>query len=214
MSHGKFFRQGFCVLAGRSRIIHMPTGQVSALNFNPKYFCVYGAAVALIVGTMVFGASVQAAEKERAGEKENEPIAELELGVSGDWDLAGGAFSLGPSLGIEVTPIKDWLEIEAEVSPVFGGGRTEWETELIFKKPFELSDKLEVMPGLGPAWFYKTGHGESSSSIGAVALVDFQIWPSAERKLGLFVEPSYGYDFGREHEQSLGITMGVLIPLR
>jgi hypothetical protein len=77
-----------------------------------------------------------------------------------------------------------------------------------------LSDKLEVMPGFGPAWFYKTGPGESSSSIGAVALIDFQIRPSAERKLGLFIEPSYGYDFGREHERSLGVTMGVLIPIR
>jgi hypothetical protein len=163
---------------------------------------------AFIAGAVVPESTVRAAEKEK------EPIAELELGVSGDWDLGGGAFSLGPSLGIEVTPIKDWLEVEAEVSPVFGGGRTEWETELIFKKPFDVSDKVEVMPGVGPAWFYKTGHGESGSSIGAVALVDFQIWPSAERKLGLFIEPSYSYDFGREHEQSLGVTMGVLIPIR
>jgi hypothetical protein len=182
--------------------------RVSALKFSPARVCIYGAVVALIAGPMVPGSTARAAEKEK------EAAAELELGVAGDWDFAGGAFSLGPSLGIEVTPIKDWLEIEAEVSPVFGGGRTEWETELIFKKPFELSDKVEVMPGLGPAWFYKTGHGESSSSVGAVALVDFQFWPSAERKLGWFVEPSYGYDFGREHEQSLGITMGVLIPIR
>jgi hypothetical protein len=185
-------------------------GLVSGASFTKRVakVCIYTATLGLIAGIISLAATARAAEKEK------EAIAELELGVAGDWDFAGGAFSLGPSLGIEVTPIKNWLEIEAEVSPVFGGGRTEWETELIFKKPFELSDKLEVMPGIGPAWFYRTGHGESSSSIGAVALVDFQIWPSAERKLGLFIEPSYSYDFGREHEQSLGVTAGILIPLR
>jgi hypothetical protein len=185
-----------------------PTPQVSALKFSAAHVCIYGAVAAFIAGALVPESTARAAEKEK------EPIAELELGVAGDWDTTGGTFGVGPSLGIEVTPIKNWLEIEAEVSPVFGGGRTEWETELIFKKPFDVSDKLEVMPGVGPAWFYKTGPGESGSSIGAVALVDFQIWPSAERKLGLFIEPSYSYDFGREHEQSLGVTAGILIPLR
>ena len=185
-------------------------GLVSGASFTKRVakVCIYTATLGLIAGIISLAATARAAEKEK------EAIAELELGVAGDWDFAGGAFSLGPSLGIEVTPIKNWLEIEAEVSPVFGGGRTEWETELVFKKPFDVSDKLEVMPGVGPAWFYKTGHGESGSSVGAVALMDFQIWPSAERKLGLFIEPSYSYDFGREHEQSLGITAGILIPLR
>jgi hypothetical protein len=185
-------------------------GLVCGASFTKRVakVCIYTATLGLIAGIISLAATAQAAEKEK------EAIAELELGVAGDWDFAGGAFSLGPSLGIEVTPIKNWLEIEAEVSPVFGGGRTEWETELVFKKPFDVSDKVEVMPGIGPAWFYRTGQGESSSSIGAVALVDFQIWPSAERKLGLFIEPSYSYDFGREHEQSLGVTAGILIPLR
>ena len=165
-------------------------------------------AIGLIAGVIGLSATAQAAEKEK------EPVAELELGASAEWSFPGAAFSLGPSVGIEVTPIKNWLEIEAEVSPVFGSGRTEWQTELVFKKPYDLSDKVEVMPGLGPAWFYKTGRGETGSSVGAVALVDFQIWPSAERKFGLFIEPSYSYDFGREHEQSLGVTVGVLIPIR
>ena len=185
-------------------------GVVCGASFTKRVakVCIYTATLGLIAGTISLAATARAAEKEK------EAIAEFELGVAGDWDFGGGAFSLGPSLGIEVTPIKNWLEIEAEVSPVFGGGRTEWETELVFKKPFDVSDKLEVMPGIGPAWFYKTGHGESSNSVGAVALVDFQIWPSAERKLGLFIEPSYSYDFGREHEQSLGITGGLLIAIR
>ena len=170
--------------------------------------CIHSAAIGLIAGVISLAASAHAAEREK------EPMAELELGATGEWNFTGGGFGLGPSVGIEVTPIKNWLEIEIEVSPVFGGGQTEWQTELVFKKPYDLSDKVEVMPGLGPAWFYKTGHGESGSSVGAVALVDFQIWPSAERKLGWFIEPSYSYDFGREHEQSLGVTVGVLIPLR
>jgi hypothetical protein len=169
------------------------------------------AAVASIAGALAWAVSAQAAEKAGA---EKEAMAELEIGAAAEWNIPGGDVGAGPSVGIEFTPIKDWLEIETGVSPMFGSGRTVWETELVFKKPYDLSDKVEMMPGLGPVWLYKTGHGETGSSMGAVALVDFQIWPSAERKLGWFVEPSYSFDFGREHERSLGVTVGVLIPIR
>ena len=164
----------------------------------------------LIAAALLLPASVQAAEKE----KEKEAPAELEIGAVAEWAIPGGDFGFGPSAGIEYTLIKDWLEIELEVSPVFGAGRTDWDSEFIFKKPFELSDKIEVMPGIGPAWLYKTSNGQNTSSFGAVALVDVQIWPSPERKYGWFIEPSYTYDFGREHEQSLGVTFGLLIPIR
>ena len=45
-------------------------------------------------------------------------------------------------------------------------------------------------------------------------MLDFQIWPFPERRFGWFIEPSYGYDFGLEHEQSFGVTVGLLIPIR
>ncbi len=163
---------------------------------------------ALLAAAIPLMASAQAAETEK------EPMAELELGAAAEWSLAGGVFSFGPAVAIEFTPIANWLEIETGVSPVFGNGRAEWSTELVFKKPFDLSDSVEMMVGLGPEWLYKTGRGEPGSSIGAVALLDFQIWPSPERKVGWFVEPSYGYDFGGEHEQSLGVAVGLLIPIR
>jgi hypothetical protein len=181
----------------------------------PALWCRW-AALASITGALAWAVSAQAAEKAGA-EKEGavkEAMAELEIGAAAEWNIPGGGIGAGPSVGIEFTPIKDWLEIETSVSPMFGSGRTEWETELVFKKPYDLSDKVEMMPGLGPVWLYKTGHGETGSSMGAVALVDFQIWPSAERKFGWFVEPSYSFDFGREHERSLGVTVGVLIPIR
>ena len=164
----------------------------------------------LIAAALLFPASVQAGGRE----KEKEAPAELEIGAAAEWAIPGGGVGFGASVGIEYTLIKEWLEVELEVSPLFGAGRTDWDTEFIFKKPFELSDKIEVMPGIGPAWLYTTSHGQSTSSLGAVALVDVQIWPSPERKYGWFIEPSYTYDFGREHEQSLGVTFGLLIPIR
>jgi hypothetical protein len=150
----------------------------------------------------------------QAGENGKESAAELELGAAAECAVPGGDFGFGPSVGIEYTLIRDWLEVELEVSPIFGAGRTDWDTEFIFKKPYSLSDKLEIMPGIGPAWLYKTSNGQNTSSFGAVALVDVQIWPSPERNFGWFIEPSYTYDFGREREQSLGVTFGLLIPIR
>jgi hypothetical protein len=162
----------------------------------------------LVSATLLLAASAQAAEKDK------DAPAELEIGAAVEWAVPGGGTGLGASVGIEYTLIKEWLEVELEVSPLFGAGRTDWDTELIFKKPFELSDKLEVMPGIGPAWLYTVSHGQTSSSLGAAAMLDFQIWPTPERNYGWFIEPSYTYDLGREHEQSLGVTFGLLIPIR
>ena len=38
-------------------------------------------------------------------------------------------------------------------------------------------------------------------------------WPWPARKLGLYLEPAYGYSFAKEHEQSLGPSAGLLIPI-
>ncbi len=140
--------------------------------------------------------------------QDKEPTAIVELGAAGEWGLPG-ASSSGPSLAVEFTPIKDWLEIEAGVGPMFHTGRSEWDTDLLFKKPFILSDKVEFMVGVGPQWTFSR---EGTQISGEVAL-DFMFWPSADRKYGWFLEPTYSYSFSRGHEQSLGATVGLLIPI-
>lgn len=140
--------------------------------------------------------------------QEKEPTAIVELGAAGDWGLPG-APSFGPSLAVEFTPIKDWLEIEAGVAPMFRGGRTEWETDLLFKKPFTLSDKVEFMVGIGPQWTFSSG----GTKVAAEFALDFMFWPTADRKYGWFLEPTYSYSFSGGHEQSLGATVGLLIPI-
>jgi hypothetical protein len=145
-----------------------------------------------------------------AEEKEKEPLAIIELGGAGGWGLSGGS-SFGPSAAVEFEPIKDWLEMEVGVAPLFGHGRAELDTDILFKKPFTLSDKVEFMIGAGPQWSQTIG---GTGKIGAEIALDFMFWPWPDRKYGWFIEPSYSYSFGREHEQSLGVSFGLLIAIR
>jgi hypothetical protein len=90
---------------------------------------------------------------------------------------------------------------------VFGGGRTEWDTDFIFKKPFTLSDKLEFMVGVGPQWTFS----RDGTKIGGELAADFMFWPTPDRKYGWFLEPTYSYSFSSGHERSLGVSAGLLI---
>jgi hypothetical protein len=114
---------------------------------------------------------------------------------------------------VEFTPIKNWLEIEAGVTSLFSRGTTEWDTGLVFKKPFELSPNIEFEPGAGPQWIHTVAGGRTTNSLGVEAQLDFMFWPMAERKLGWFLEPTYGYDFAKG-QQSFGVNVGLLIPIR
>lgn len=142
--------------------------------------------------------------------EENEPSAIVEIGGESEFSLADHRSSFGPDFGVEVTPIEDWLELEGSVSPMFSHSQTEWQADFLFKKPFTLSDTVEFMAGLGPEW----DHGRGSDSVSGEVVLDFMFWPDPERRFGWYLEPSYGYSFGPSHEQSLGISGGLLIPIR
>ena len=38
-------------------------------------------------------------------------------------------------------------------------------------------------------------------------------WPTRERRFGFYLEPAYSYSFASGHEQSLSISVGLLIPI-
>ncbi len=165
----------------------------------------------LIIGLMTL--PLLASKGQAEDKKEPESVAELEIGAAGEWGLPNGESSFGPSAAIEFSAIQDRLEIELEISPLFSRSQTEWSTDLIFKTPVASYQSMEVTFGLGPAWQYKLGGGEITHSFGGEAQFDFQFWQLPERKLGWFVEPSYGYSFGSSHEQSFGVTVGLLIAI-
>jgi hypothetical protein len=114
---------------------------------------------------------------------------------------------------VEVTPIENWLELEAGVTPLFARHSTEWDTDLLFKKPWTLSKKAEFMFGLGPEWIHTRAYGVTANSAAGEVVLDFMFWPSAKHRFGWYLEPGFEYNFGRGHERSFGMSGGLLIAI-
>src|SRR5579863_8537687 len=87
---------------------------------------------------LLFLASIAAADG-RAFEQpvdDPEPAAIVEIGGTPGWSITGGGFSFSPTVAAEITPIENWLELEMGVTPIFSRHATEWDTDLLFKKPY------------------------------------------------------------------------------
>lgn len=142
-----------------------------------------------------------------------EPAAVVELGAAPGWDLKGSGFSLAPTLAVEITPIENWLELEMGVTPSFARHSSEWGTDLLFKKPWTLSEQVEFMFGAGPEWVHSRQFGMTTNSAAGEVVLDFMFWPTKGRRFGWYLEPAYEYSFGRGHERSFGISGGLLIAI-
>jgi hypothetical protein len=147
----------------------------------------------------------------QAADKDEEPSAIVEIGGAGEWSLQNGAAGLGPSIAVEIEPIKEWLELEAGFTPLLRKGSSpEWSADLLFKKPFTLSNTVEFMIGAGPEWTYT----DRGNKIAAEVALDFMFWPWPDRKLGWFLEPTYTYSVSKTHEQAAAVSVGLLIPIQ
>jgi hypothetical protein len=146
--------------------------------------------------------------------EDKDPLAILEVGAATSWNFSGGAATFAPNLAAEATPIENWLELEAGVSPYYTRASTEWDTDLLFKKPWTISKKSEFMLGVGPEWVHLRRSGRVSNSIAGEVAGDFMFWPTGKHRFGWFLEPAYDYSFAGGHQQSIGMSGGLLIGIR
>ena len=146
--------------------------------------------------------------------EDRDPAAILEIGAATSWNVAGGAATFAPNFAVETTPIENWLELEAGVSPFFTHHSTEWDTDLLFKKPWIISRKAEFMLGVGPEWVHLRQSGRTSNTLSGEVAGDFMFWPARKHRFGWFLEPAYDYSFGGGHQQSIGVSGGLLIAIK
>jgi hypothetical protein len=164
-----------------------------------------------LIGALLFSCTSAFAQ---SVDKESKEVAVVELGGAAERSITENSSSFGPTVAVEFTPIEKWLELEAGVTALFRRHATEWSTDLLFKKPWTLSPKIEFMLGIGPEWIHTNAYGKRMNSAGIEVAPDFMFWPSKKHRFGWYLEPSYGYKFGPEHEHSLGVSGGLLIAIR
>jgi hypothetical protein len=80
--------------------------------------CVFARGKMLFIAALLLFAGPASAE-------DKEPFAVVPLGERQSVACLTGGSSFGPTAAIEFTPIKDWLEIETGVTPLFSRGLTE-----------------------------------------------------------------------------------------
>jgi hypothetical protein len=178
-----------------------------------RVFTLAGACLFLSLRLVVHGQTSfgESPSHPQGGNEDKDPIAILELGAATSWNLNGGAATFAPNLAAEITPIENWLELEAGVSPFYTHNSTEWDTDLLFKKPWTISRKAEFMLGVGPEWVYLKQNARAANSIAGEIAGDFMFWPNGKHRFGWFLEPAYDYSFARGHTQSIGMSGGLLI---
>src|SRR5215472_19384765 len=97
----------------------------------------------------------------------------MEVGGAAARSLTAGQSSFGPAVALELTPIENRLELEAGMTPLFRRHSTEWSVDLLFKKPWTLSEKREFMLGIGPEWIHTNAYGKQMNSVGIEVAPDF-----------------------------------------
>ena len=132
----------------------------------------------------------------------------FELGWAGDWSRAEGLHH-GGTLAVEVTPIENWLELEIGFTAIRAEDSTEMPIDVLLKKPWRLSPKMEFMIGVGPELIHTTGP-EPKTFWGVSAVLDLMLWP--KKNIGWYIEPGYELTLrdGSKHH-GLSIAAGLLI---
>jgi hypothetical protein len=189
-------------------LVGLPGGIATGSNAQAATLHPLNATLFLLSAALLLSPSNASAQSER-----DEPAAVVELGGAGGRSLKDGGSIGGADVAVEFTPIENWLVLEAGTTPLFGRHSAEWDTDLLFKKPWTLSRKVEFMIGIGPEWVHSRDNSVTANAVDMEVVLDFMFWPSAEHRFGWFIEPGLDQNFGRGYERSIGISAGLLIAI-
>jgi hypothetical protein len=158
----------------------------------------------LLVAPCAAAAHAQAA----SAETDNHKIV-YELGWAADWSRQERFRPTGATVAFEITPVEHWLEIEVGLTAIRSRGLTELPVDILFKKPWQLSPRFEVMVGIGPEIVHVSGRGHETF-LGLSGVLDLMFWP--KKNIGWYVEPAFETTFtqGVTHH-GLGFAGGLLI---
>jgi len=135
----------------------------------------------------------------------------LLVGPAMEKSTVDGSKAYGASLAFEFTAIENQLEIEVGTQYLSTPNPKEFGAQLIFKKPFELAQDIELGVGLGPATWRKINSTSNNLQLGVAFVADFMFWTT--KKVGWYISPSYTYGTSNSSERLLGLSVGLLFSI-
>jgi len=165
---------------------------------------------ALILGAVLltFGTSQALGQSDAGSDPHEDHWAVLEVGGVAAVELPDGSGHFGGSVAVEKTLIEKWLELELGISATSGHGESELAASLLFKKPWQISPKVEFMIDVGPELSHAL-NADGGTSPGIAAVLDFMFWPS--KNVGWYLEPGYEVVFRHGANSSVNVVGGLLI---
>jgi hypothetical protein len=141
--------------------------------------------------------------------KDDDHSVVYELGWASDYSRAEGFHAKGATFAFEVTPVPDRLELEVGLTAIRANGVTETSVDLLFKKPWTLSKRIEFMAGIGPELIHATG-AEAGTFWGVSAVGDLMFWRT--KNVGWYLEPGYEAAFrAGTARQGFAMAAGLIV---
>ena len=165
---------------------------------------VVGVLTAALVAQTAHAAGIEEAEASDAVHEHR-----FVVGAGGALEAVGGSsVNLGGSAFLEWGAVDSWLELELGVAILAAEGGVEVPIGLLFKKPFRLARRVELMVGLGPEVVAYRGTPNDGNFLALEVAADFMFWPTA--RFGFWIEPSYELTARGAGEHSLAATGGLI----
>lgn len=95
----------------------------------------------------------------------------------------------GVGIFYELVLLPNWLELEVSFAALFNSERQNYPIDVLIKKPFVISDTVEVHAGIGALANIVRGGRHDNTYPGAIATVDGYIWTTPA--LGFLMEFNY-----------------------
>jgi len=167
-------------------------------------------AIRVALFALAFASSIHSSVA-RAEESNDDQSLILLVGPAMEKSTVDGSKASGASLAFEFMAIKNQLEIELGTQYLSTSNPKELGAQLIFKKPFELAQDIELGVGLGPAIWRKTSSPNNDLQSGVNFVADFMFWTT--KKVGWYISPSYTYGTSSGAERLLGLSVGLLFSM-
>jgi len=167
-------------------------------------------AIRVVLFTLAFASSIHSLVARAEKSNDDHPLILL-VGPAIEKSTVDGSKAYGTSLAFEFTAIENQLEIEVGTQYLSTSNPKELGAQIIFKKPFDLAQDIELGLGLGPAVWRRTSSTNNNLQSGVAFVADFMFWTT--KKVGWYLSPSYTYGTSNSSERLLGLSVGLLFSM-